>query len=175
MDTTVTFTLEPADMKVFLVHWRRHSPYSKLLRRVMWTFVVLFSLLHAYFRYDDPVKRVLAFFLAIAIFSLTTWLAGLLMRRLVSRHMVDPAQQPGLYCEHTITLTESAVIEVTSINEGRHVWSGIHKVTEVPDYIYIFIRADMAHVIPKRAFPNASAASAFATRAQELWAAARPA
>lgn len=174
MDATVTFTLDPADMKAFLVYWRRHSPYVNRLRRVMGTIVVLISLVHAFLRYDDPVKQGLAFLLSIAIFALTVWLTGLLSRRSLLRHMVDRSRQPGLFCEHTIVLTEDAVIESTSVNESRHLWSGIYKIVETPEYIYIFVAADLAHVIPKRAFPNASAAGAFAARAKELLAQGRP-
>lgn len=175
MDSTVSFTLEPADMKAFLVYWRRHSPASQRLRRVMWTIFVLISLIHAFFRFDDTTLKMLGFFLGIAIFSFTSWLFGQLTRRLVNRHILDPRQQPGLYCEHTLTLTDVALVEVTSINESRHLWSGLHGVVDVPDYIYLFITADLAHVVPKRAFPSPSAANAFASRAKELWATARPA
>ena len=172
-DKTVTFNLNRADVDVFQAYWRRHSPYSRRLRRVMWTTFILLSLLHAWLRYDDPVKQVLAFFLAMTVFTLTNWLAGHLMRRLLSRPGVGGSPQPGSSGDHTVTLTESAVVEVTRINESRHLWSGVHQVVEVPGYIFIFVTADLAHVIPKRAFPEASAASAFATRAKELLAAAR--
>jgi hypothetical protein len=174
IDNTVTFTLDRADVDAFQAYWRRHSPYSRRLRRVLWTTFILLSLLPAWLRYDDPVKRVLAFFLAMAVFTLTNWLAGHLTRRLLSQHRAGGPPRPGSSGDHTVTLTESAVIEITRINESRHLWSGVHKVVEVPGYIFIFVTADLAHVIPKRAFPEASAASAFAARAKELLAAASP-
>jgi len=60
----------------------------------------------------------------------------------------------GVLGEHTITLTDEALIEETSVNRGVHNWTGIKRMRFSKSYIIINITDAMAHVIPKRAFEN---------------------
>ncbi len=169
----VTFTLEPADMKAFLAHNRRHSAHHKRLRYTMLLVFVALSLQHALTRYSDTPHRVIGFCVALAIFILATWLSGLFLRRIAYWRSFTARQQPGLFCEHSITLADDALIEVTPVNEGRNLWSGVHSVVNAAKYIYIFIAANSAHIIPKRAFPSPDAADVFFQRAAQLHSNAR--
>jgi hypothetical protein len=58
--------------------------------------------------------------------------------------------------EHAITVEDSGLIEETSFNRTEFKWSGIQKLGKNSDYIFIYISGASAHVVPTRAFANAS-------------------
>ncbi len=164
----VIFTLEPADMKAFLAHNRKHGAQYKRIRYASILAFIALSLQHALAAYSDTPHRVIAFFLTFAVFALAAWLSGALLRRVAYWRSFTAREQPGLFCEHSITLADEALIEVTAVNEGRHLWSGVHSVINAASHIYIFVAANAAHIIPKRAFANPAASDAFFRRAAQL-------
>ncbi|MDB6172274.1 MAG: hypothetical protein JWL59_1585 [Chthoniobacteraceae bacterium] len=170
---TVKFTLEPADIKAFSAHNRRHSPQHKRMRYIMFFVFAALSLHYGLTSYHEPLRQVVGFSVAFAVYLVVAWLSGHLLRTVAFWRSFTSQQQPGLFCEHSITLADDAVVEVTSVNEGRNLWSGIHSVINASKYIYIFVAANSAHLIPKRAFSSPEMADAFFQRASQLHSNAR--
>ena len=79
----------------------------------------------------------------------------------------------SVICEHTVTLEDDAIVEVTPFNESRNLWNGIYRVVDAADYIYIFISLHSAHIIPKRAFTDGESTRRFYERAVSLHSAAQ--
>lgn len=139
---------------------------------MFFVFAVL-SLHYGLTRYHEPLRQVIGFCVALTVYLIVTWLIGHLLRKLAYWRSFTSQQEPGLFCEHSITLAEDAVVEVTPVNEGRNLWSGIHSVINASKYIYIFVAANSAHLIPKRAFSSPEMADAFFQRASQLHSNAR--
>lgn len=127
------------------------------------------SFQNAMARHQDTTRRVIDFFVALALYLVVFWIVSRVVTLIIQWKSFTSKEQPGLFCEHTITLTNEALIEVTPVNEGKHLWSGLHSVIDTPQYIFIFVAANAAHIIPKRAFPSPEAADAFFKRAFQLW------
>jgi YcxB-like protein len=71
--------------------------------------------------------------------------------------------------QHTITLTETAVVEESPVNRTESSWAGVVKVARNRRLIFIYIASNLAHVIPKRAFASEAEAASFFTQATEFW------
>jgi hypothetical protein len=96
------------------------------------------------------------------------------MRWLGQWRFFTAQRQPGLFCEHTISLSDEALTEVTAVNETRHLWAGVCNVAETSKHIFIFVAPNAAHVIPKRAFLDPGTAFAFHQRSKVLFEKAHP-
>jgi hypothetical protein len=166
---SITFTLEPKDMRGFLAHNRKHRPANRRLRYMMLLIFAVLSFQNAMARHQDTTRRVIDFFVAFALYLIVFWIVRNVVTLLTQWKSFTSKEQPGLFCEHTITLTEKALIEVTPVNEATNLWLGLHSVTDTPQYIFIFVAANAAHIIPKQAFKNPETADAFFKRAFQLW------
>jgi hypothetical protein len=171
---TVTFIMEPADLKALRAYYRRRSPAMKRMWLISFVVAVGISLTHTWDRAGDPAQRT-SWFLAyfIVIFGVMV-LVNLLLRPVLNWRSFTPRQQPNLHQEHTVTLSETSLVEKTPITNSEFQWSGIHSVVDAGKHFFIFIAANMACVIPKRAFPDSETARAFFQRAKELYANAHP-
>ena len=171
---TITFIIEPADLKALRAYYRRRSPAMK--RMWIMTFVIAAggSLIHTWDRSSDPAQR-MAWFLTYFIVAFGAMvLVNLLLRPLLYWRSITPRQHPNLHQEHTVTLSETSLVEKTPITNSEFQWSGIHSVVDARKHFFIFIAANMACVIPKRAFPDQETTHAFFQRAKELYANAHP-
>ena len=171
---TVTFTMEPADLKALRAYYRLRSPTTKRMWIISFVVAVGVSLAHTWDRSSDPAEGVswfLAYFLV--IFG-TIVLVNLLLRPVLYWRSITPQQHPNLHQEHTVTLSETSLVEKTPITNSEFQWSGIHSVVDARKHFFIFIAANMACVIPKRAFPDPETTHAFFQRAKELYANAHP-
>jgi YcxB-like protein len=173
---SVTFTVEPKDMRAFSAHNRKYNPANKRLRYAVLVIFCILSYQHAVAHYKNPARAVIEFCVYLAIYLTIIWSLRIILERVRQWRSLTPKEQPGLFCEHTITLTDDALIEITPVNEARHLWAGLHSVVNAPHYVFIFVAANAAHIIPKRAFANPEAADVFFYRAFKLWSdAKRPA
>jgi hypothetical protein len=90
------------------------------------------------------------FLFAAAVLALVAWLLLLfvvvltLLTRLNSNILTD----------HVVTITESSVMEETPNSRIETNWAGIQKIRSNKKYLFLYIAAHLAHVIPRRAFEN---------------------
>lgn len=78
------------------------------------------------------------------------------------------------HLQHRITLTETAVVEESPVNRTESTWAGVVKVARTRRLILIYIASNLAHVVPKRAFPSPLEADAYFNEARARWSSARP-
>ncbi len=166
---SVQYTLEPDDMRAFVAYNRRHSSQWKRLRLLFTVVAIGLGINHALTRYHQPREQIIGFFSFVILYVGSVWLALRLFLWFAQRGTFTASRQPGLFCEHTITLFDDALFEETPVNRGEHRWAGIQSVTEAAGHIFIYIGPNAAHVIPKRAFADTTAERAFYERAQELY------
>lgn len=172
-DMTVTYRLEPRDMVAFQNYARKHL---STLKRVRYFNLILFAVLSLSFAAmagDESLPvRVIMFVMMFCILWLVGWIFEFVVRKIAFWRSYTSDKHRSVLCEHTITLAEDALIEVTPFNEGRNRWSGIYQVTDAAEYIFIFISQHAAHIIPKRAFADADTARRFYEHATRLHATA---
>ena len=169
----VTYTLEARDMRAFLAYAQKKLPANRIVRIGGNALLALFSVYWAATTDATGVKhplltKVIFAGLVFLLFFLLLKLLNFIVTRLVLWRAYTSEKNRGLICEHTITLTDEALIEATSVNEGKNLWKGIYQIKDDRDYIYVFITHNNAHVIPKRAFSTQEEASRFLQEAKRL-------
>lgn len=82
-------------------------------------------------------------------------------------------KNPGFFTEHVVKLDDKGVSEETSMGSQFVRWDGIVKLRKSQELIQIFIASNMAHLIPRRAFPDDSAFEEFYQTCRERMEAAR--
>ena len=170
---TVKFTLIKNDLRVFTSYSRKHLPGTKQRRVAILLIISALGAHYAYITETEWFYRVSYFVGFMGITLLVAWVFGFVLRRITEAVSFRPEHQQGVLCEHTITLTDDAITEVTPLNESKILWSGFRSVIDAPEHIYIFMTGSEAHVIPKRAFADRDAERAFYTRATQLFSHAR--
>ena len=63
-----------------------------------------------------------------------------------------PLKDGAMLGEHKFRIADEGFWEIKANNETLTKWEGVKSIVENEKYIYIFIDAHMAHVIPKRCF-----------------------
>jgi hypothetical protein len=79
----------------------------------------------------------------------------------------------GSLGEHTVIVTEESLLETTEVNEARWQWSGVERVEQNENYIFIFVGPNVAHIIPKRAFSTPELSTEFYDTTRQFFKKAR--
>jgi len=82
------------------------------------------------------------------------------------RKLASEGKNKGILGSHTIIISEEGLQEITEVSESRSIWSGIERIEENEEYIFVYIGAYQAHVIPKRDFASKEDAKEFAEQAR---------
>ena len=172
---TITYRLEPGDLSALLRYSLKHLPSAQRVRYAGSVVLVLASLLLTLSWDEHRVGLRVAYFCVLMLVFWGMWrFCVAVVPRIMERRSYTSDKHRSVLCEHTITLADDAIVEVTPFNEARNLWQGIYQVADDADHIYVFLTAHLAHVIPKRAFPNAESARVFYEKAVMLRAAAQP-
>ncbi len=144
-----------------------HSRRSRLTQR--WFGLLLFGwLLFNGIRLGlDPVAATLG--TALLLFALAEFTLWNLKRKM----MKFPAGK--FLGETTLEIDDTGITVQNNVSEGHHLWRAVFAVAEDPRYIFIYTEKNSSLVIPKRAFPDASAAKQFYDMAVRNWRAVEPA
>jgi hypothetical protein len=126
--------------------------------------VVLFAIVPAIGADGFVISRISFGFILVAtpfVFLLQWFLERLVVRHAIRSLIRDERPGRGQLGRHRMVLGEDGVIESTAVNESRTAWSGVDRVEQSADYIFIYTSPAAAHVIPKRAFSDLQEADAF--------------
>ena len=137
-----------------------------------WTFLIIPIVMVIVMRPDSMIVAVCvlagAFGGALLFHSLyLRWVTPWLLRR-----MLNEGVTKGIVGEHELEISSQGVHERTSVNDGRHSWASVDRIVEHDRYIFIYLQATMAHIIPKSSFATLHQASVFMNEARSLKAAA---
>lgn len=83
-----------------------------------------------------------------------------------ARRIYSQSESKSVLGAHTIAIGPEGVSERTAVGESRIAWSGIERIEDDDEYLFLYIGPLVAHVIPKRAFKTAEDANAFLHQAQ---------
>jgi hypothetical protein len=126
--------------------------------------VVLFAIVPAIGADGFVISRISFGFILIATpfaFLLQWFLERLVVRHAIRSLLRDERPGRGQLGRHRLVLGEDGLVESTAVNESRTAWSGVDRVEQSADYIFIYTSPAAAHVIPKRAFSDPQEADAF--------------
>jgi hypothetical protein len=146
------------DLLWFAAHRNRHSPVV----------LTVYALLAGYAFYvgyiSNPRARSLAHL--VAAVGVSVAIVGLLV--IVSAILIALAmasrENRTVLTEHTITLTDTGLLEETRFNRTEQKWAGVTRLARTRRHIFVYVSRDAAHVIPRRAFADAVACDAFYER-----------
>lgn len=176
---TITFDVSEQDLWNFQRHFMANSRAYRRMNSV--TAVVapamVIALLVINYR-NEPEMLMVAIPISLPVMAILFGIFYFFFRwqaRAMFRRAVREGQSKGVLGPHTITLEPDTLREVTAAGEATHKWSGIAKVAETDDYIFVYTQPFAAHVIPRRAFATSADAASFANRARELHDAAKAA
>lgn len=68
--------------------------------------------------------------------------------------MIDEGDNSSIYGMQRITLTDAGIEQESNTGESRTSWSGIERIDETKEYIYIYIGTMNAYLVPNRAFED---------------------
>jgi hypothetical protein len=164
------------DLLAFQVfHFQRFnkSQKQKVIRSiVLGSVICVLTFMWAVYRGFDTISIVLFTIPTVALFFVV--LSLLLMNERIIRSRLrkiinvgNENDTRGIICKHVITITPDEFIETTEVNEDKRKWSGISNIVENDKYIFIYISANTAHIIPKRAFASDAAITSFVKTAKQ--------
>ncbi len=166
---TVAYKLEPGDLRAFQRYGQKHLPGARRARYIGAAWIVAVCLWLTLSADDHRIGfRVTYFCVLMLVFWAFIRLSVFVVLRISQWRSYTSDKHRSVLCEHTLTLADDALVEVTPFNEGRNLWRGIYQVVDATDYIYIFISLHSAHIIPKRAFLDVESAQRFYERAVSL-------
>ena len=164
----VEYELTREDLYAF--QWRAafESPMGRRARRtayLLWLLaILLLAIVPAIGADGFTFSRVSVTFIVVSLlvtflfqWGLDKWVVRLAIRQILK----DERPNRGQLGRHRLVLGEDGLTESTAVGESRTSWSGVDRVEQSADYIYIYTSPAAAHVIPKRAFPTPEQADAF--------------
>jgi hypothetical protein len=156
----VEYQLTPDDLYAF--QWRAAylSPKSRRSRRLSYLSLFLPLLVIAVLPMIGSGRSILAatlgLLLIVTVFPIIAVAYALIYRRLMRRAVLaliaEEKAEKGRLGRHKIVLSDDGLIETTAVGESRTAWTGIDRIEQDADYIFIYTAPVQAHVIPKRAF-----------------------
>ena len=164
----VEYELTPDDLYHF--QWRAcfSSPSAKRkkLKFYLYTLLVLvfLSALPAFVS-DRFELSYVSFVWILFFFPVFVVAFSIIERRQTRRALLELLKEEkpggGQLGSHKIILNEAGLVESTAVGESRCLWTGVDRVENDQQYIYIYTAPHAAHIIPKRAFNNSHEAESF--------------
>jgi hypothetical protein len=138
--------------------------YRVTLFTVPVALLLIAVLLYEYVPFIVPVESV---FILLWFFAFPR-LYWRLMDNSVKR-MLNERQNKGIVGKHLIEINEKGLHETTEVNDSHVEWAGFDCIEKNEQYIFAFISAMMAHIIPIRAFADTNQATEFYSSMKEYF------
>lgn len=146
------YTVTIEDLIAFNIYHAKNSPsmlkqWHLYQRKIP---AIIFSL----FLFQSLIQRNLQALITGTVVALSIYIFFSLFHYLslqennIKQTLID-RNRPGETGEHILELTDTEIIEKTSVHEMKTKTSSLDKVVKLSDYIFIYISSVEAHVIPK--------------------------
>jgi hypothetical protein len=158
----ISYNVQIDDMKAFQQYHFRTSPLRWYMQILYLVFIVIISVaVTALIARDSTISPIGTFVsMFLFLFGLLSIFSRKVNKIALSRAYGDDDRH-GVLGEHIITLTQEALSEHTTVNDSKSGWRGVHHIAETAEHIFIYTQPGMAHVIPRRCFPNPADAELF--------------
>ena len=166
----IDYELTVEDAAAFSVYLFRTSPRTRRRLRVNQGIGVLATLILAVVWPEwSTIER-----LIFTILLLLLWIFGYpqyyrwAVRRNASK-AYSATKSKGVLGKHTLVIEPSGVTEKSTVAESKSTWSGIERIEDDSQYVYIFTGPLQAQVIPKRAFRSNEESQTFLEAAKTFF------
>jgi len=149
------------DLVKFNLFHIEHSPTIRrqlLLARMLVTILTPILSLGAMYIVDrdknlPPYAYIISLIGGVIIFFLYPYInRSAIIRR--TKRLLDEGSNRAIIGKQQITTSDEGLLCETGTGSSRINWSSIEKVTQNDEYIFLYIGAINAVVVPKKAFPN---------------------
>jgi hypothetical protein len=173
----VQFTITLDDILAFNRYCVQHLPtYKRTYRTLLISVPVIFVLIALALSintYRPPwLAWIIAFVAVVAWPFIWPRRYQKTMDEFVMKTM-QTGQNRSMLGVHTVTLSEQGLRATSEVSESSITWSGIERIEQDDQYIYLFVAATAAHIVPKRALVTMEQASDFYHTAQTFFDQAR--
>ncbi len=169
------FELTKDDLTAFNLFHNAHSPTA---RRLFYRSLILPPAIWLLFciglwylvdqKRGTPLRTfldLLPLFCGVPVYLLFfPWLYRRKTRRIVAA-MVSEGENKSLFGWHRVSITADAVTAEHEFGTSSASWESVEKVVTTDDYLYIYINALAAIIVPRRAFGDTSDFDGFVTAA----------
>lgn len=83
-----------------------------------------------------------------------------------AKRLFTEGKNKGVLGNHIFAIDADGILEISDVGETRTVWSGVERIEENDEYMFLYVGSFHAHIIPKRAFMSENEASRFFQLAQ---------
>jgi hypothetical protein len=167
----IDYELTVEDASAFSVYNFRTSPRTKRRLRVSQGLGILATLIFAGTWPEWSVVDRLIFtilLLLLFVFGYPQYYRWAIRRNAAKAY--SGTRSKGVLGKHTVVIEPGGVTEKASVSESKSTWSGVEKIEDDNQYIYIFTSPLQAHVIPKRAFGSREESQTFLQTAKAFFA-----
>jgi YcxB-like protein len=158
----IEYTLTPEDVKAFSRYHHRTSSLTRrsIQMRIMWGMLASAMLVCTFYRMMGGWTLII-----VALFWLLYLLTYPSLIQMNINAYVKRIQKEGknkaVWNKHRLTINAEELIEKSEVEETHLRWTGIERLAENSDYIFIYVTTVSAHVIPKRYFSDNAQAQLF--------------
>ncbi|HSE31888.1 MAG TPA: YcxB family protein [Pyrinomonadaceae bacterium] len=166
----IDYDLTAEDAAAFSVYNFRTSPRFKRRLRISQAMGVFATLIIAVVWPNWTIIDRLIF--TVLLFLLFVFGYPLYYRWAIRRNALktySAAKSKSVLGEYTVIIESAGLTEKGSVSESKVAWSGVEKIENDNQYIYIFTSPLQAHVIPKRAFRNNEESQTFLETAKRFF------
>ena len=133
---TVIYKLDAHDLRAFQRYCQKHHPTARRSRNILLAVMAALCLWMTLTSDDHRIGfRITYFCVLLAVFWALMRSATFIVMRISHWRAYTSDKYRSVLCEHTMTLTDDALIEATPVNESRNLWAGIYQVVDAADYI----------------------------------------
>jgi hypothetical protein len=163
----IKFENELNDLVAFNQYHFHNSRSMQTWYRIGFILGPVFGIAYALLLYRWSLSARIAVVLGVSIvFAALNWTYYRWWVAYSVRKLLGEGKNKGLIGDHAITITEEGLRETTQVSESRSTWTGIERIVENEEYVFIYISAYQAHVIPKRAFASEKDSKKFIEQAR---------
>lgn len=166
---TIEFELSEADLVRFSEHHAQHSLTMRRLGLFLRTATPLALFVGFTYAYRaTPLRAVFLGVVTALVYLGLSRFAGPSLFRGVVRQSLKEGSLASVLGKQTLVVDESGIAARNAHGDARIRWTGVDRIEEAADYVYVFTQPAAGLVVPKRAFDSPQAASAFVARLREL-------
>jgi hypothetical protein len=168
----IEYALDVDDLIAYHTHNMKHSAEGWVRRLLPLVVVPAFLVPIIAHGLSGEWPRVLQWAL---VGSLFTGLMFVLFPRLNERGLrrsIQRGDQTRLFCSHRLTLTPSALTDISPFHAGSWPWNAVDRIDVTDQHLFVFTAKNVAHVVPRRVFASEQAFEEFVETARRYFSAA---
>ncbi len=158
----IQYQLNLDDVAAYNWHHSRNSKAANRTYKLLSAWGILLCLYIASASIEWSVSSRIIFFLIASAFWL--FIYPLFRRKAVerqARRLYSEGKNRDVIGNHIFAIDKDGVTEISDVAESHIAWSGIERIEENDEYVFLYTGSLSAHIIPKRAFLSKGEESEF--------------